>query len=127
MTQPNPDAGQGPHQPTAGARYPAGPPIPPGHHPAYGAPPNHLQPGFPAARNRRGIAAIVAGVILLAVALVVLVLPFGLFILGGGGDTEKFGEMQDRFLIASAVLGLLGLGVLTFGVIAAMVSRRHRS
>lgn len=127
MTQPNPDAGQGQHQPTPGNPYPAGPPIPPGHYSAHGAPPNHLQPGFPAARSRRGRAAIVAGVILLAVALVVLVLPFGLFILGGGGDTEKFGEMLRGFLIASAVFGLLGLGVLTFGVVAAVVSRRHRS
>ncbi|NIK54299.1 hypothetical protein [Kribbella shirazensis] len=130
MTQPNADAGQGQQPPIAGAHghYPAGP-IAPGQQHPYGAQQNHFQPGIPVTppRKRRGSTAVAAGVILLAVALVVLVLPFGLFILGGGGDTEKFGEMQNRFMIASAAFALLGLAVLTFGVAAAVASRRHRS
>jgi hypothetical protein len=120
MTQPNPDTGPGQQHPASG------PPIAPGPHP-YGAPPNHLPPGRPVPnlRQRRGIKAVAAGAILFALALATLVLPFGLFILGGGGDTESFGELQRRFAIAAAVIAALGLAVLVSGTITILTSRRH--
>jgi hypothetical protein len=63
-------------------------------------------------------------VILLGIALVVLILPFGLFLLGGGGDGEAFSAMLKGFLIVAAVIGVLGLAVLTFGIVAVISSRR---
>ncbi|MGW7684739.1 hypothetical protein ACWGID_28620 [Kribbella sp. NPDC054772] len=65
-----------------------------------------------------------AGIVLLGVALVVLILPFGLFILGGGGDTEAFSAMLRGFVTVSAVIAALGLATLTYGIITLISSRR---
>ncbi|WP_350278816.1 hypothetical protein [Kribbella sp. HUAS MG21] len=118
MTQPNADAGQG--QP------PAGPPIAPGPQ-AYG-PPQNYSPRPPTATNhreRRGIKAVAAGAILFALAFAVLVLPYGLFILGGGGDTEAFADLQRGFAIASAVIAVLALAVLVSGTVTILTARRR--
>ncbi|MFF0344748.1 hypothetical protein [Kribbella sp. NPDC004875] len=82
------------------------------------------QPGASGARRRPGVAGVVAGIILLGVALVVLILPFGLFLLGGGGDSEAFSAMLRGFVIAAAVIGVLALAVLTFGIVTLVSSRR---
>jgi len=82
------------------------------------------QSGASDARRRGGVAGVVAGLVLLGLALLVLVLPFGLFLLGGGGDGEAFSAMLRGFLIVAAVIGVLGLAALTFGIVAVSSSRR---
>jgi hypothetical protein len=109
MTQPNADASQGQQHPPSPGHYPAGPPIVPAT--------NH--------RERRGIKAVAAGAILFALAFAVLVLPYGLFILGGGGDTEAFADLQRGFAIASAVIAVLALAVLVSGTVTILTARRR--
>jgi ABC-type Na+ efflux pump permease subunit len=82
------------------------------------------QSGVSDARRRGGVAGVVAGVVLLGVALLVLILPFGLFLLGGGGDGDRFSEILKGFLIAAAVIAALGVAALTFGIAAVSSSRR---
>ena len=50
-------------------------------------------------------------------AVVILVLLAGLFVLGGGGDTERFSVVVRGFVTTSAVVGGLGLASLVFGVV----------
>ncbi|WP_432946919.1 hypothetical protein ACQPXM_09530 [Kribbella sp. CA-253562] len=61
--------------------------------------------------------ALILGVVLLASALVILVMPFGLFILGGGGDTTRFSSFVRGFVTTSITVGVVGLASLVFGLI----------
>ncbi len=60
---------------------------------------------------------LILGGVLLVLAVLILIAPAGLFILGGGGDTDRFAVFARGFMKTSAVVGALGLISLVFGLI----------
>ncbi|ONI75591.1 hypothetical protein BWI15_07040 [Kribbella sp. ALI-6-A] len=61
--------------------------------------------------------ALILGAVLLAFALVILVMPFALFLLGGGGDAARFSTFLRGFVITSITVGVAGLVSLVFGLV----------
>jgi len=60
---------------------------------------------------------LILGGVLLVLAVLILIAPMALFILGGGGDTDRFAAFARGFFTTSAVVGALGLISLVFGLI----------
>jgi hypothetical protein len=61
---------------------------------------------------------LILGGVLLALAVLILVMLVGLFILGGGGDAQRFSVVARGFVMTSATVGALGLVSLVVGLIA---------
>lgn len=55
----------------------------------------------------------------------ILALPYLLFLLGGGGDTEKFDDFARSFALTAAVVIIAGLVVAVFGVVRAVKTGRQ--
>ena len=60
---------------------------------------------------------LIVGGVLLALAVLILVMLAGLFVLGGGGDAERFSVVVRGFVTTSAVVGAVGLISLVVGLI----------
>ena len=73
-----------------------------------------------------GIVGIVLGTLGVMLALVVLVLPYFGFILGGGGDTDAFGEMAAGFARVALGIFIVSAVVLTTGIVLTRRANRHR-
>jgi hypothetical protein len=77
----------------------------------------HQAPGGQSSRKRLSMTGLIVGGVLLAVAVLILVMPVGLFIVGGGGDAARFSVVVRGFVTTSAAVGALGLVSLVFGLI----------
>ena len=54
-----------------------------------------------------GVTLLVLGLLGIAAAVLIFIMPFGLFLLGGGGNTEAFDDIAANFrLVASLVAGV---------------------
>jgi hypothetical protein len=60
---------------------------------------------------------VIVGGVLLVLAVFILVLLAGLFVLGGGGDVDRFAVVARKFVMTSATVGALGLVSLVVGLI----------
>lgn len=60
---------------------------------------------------------LIVGGVLLVLAVLVLVLLAGLFVLGGGGDAARFSVVARGFVSTSATVGAVGLVSLVVGLI----------
>ena len=72
-----------------------------------------------------GIALTVLGALNLLLALGIFILPYGLFLLGGGGDVDAFDEFAGRFVIVAIVVLVVALTMLAGGI-AMLVARRRK-
>ncbi|WP_306371306.1 hypothetical protein [Nocardiopsis sp. CC223A] len=112
---------------------------PPPHHPT--APPAHGRPGAPhphhhpvpaqQARPKRpstvaGVLLIWSGIIAGLLGLLIVVLPYMLFVLGGGGDATGFDDFARAFLYTGCVVAFLGLLMFVFGIVRTVSRRRAR-
>lgn len=110
MTEP----ARGHHRPPSpgGGRGQAPPPPPPGAPPALPQPGVHPggAPGAPRSKRHLiapGVTLLVLGLLGIAAAVLIFIMPFGLFLLGGGGNTEAFDDFAANFrLVASIVAGV---------------------
>lgn len=132
MTQPQRDprtsnnSGPAPHNqvgagfnPGGQPGYPAAPHSRQNPYAPYGYPapyPVRKRPSTPL--KRVGIVGLAVGGALLVLTVLIMVMPYGLFILGGGGDTQEFNKMADGFFTAGCVVGVPGLAALVLGIIA---------
>lgn len=108
------DPARDPHRPPppGGSRGQTPPPPPPGAPPVPPQPGAHPwgAPGAP--RKKRhliapGVTLLVLGLLGIAAAVLIFIMPFGLFLLGGGGNTEAFDDFAANFrLVASLVAGV---------------------
>lgn len=73
-----------------------------------------------------GIALVVLGALNLLLALLIFAMPMGLFILGGGGNTDAFGELTARFALFALVALVPGILMLVSGIVMLVVRRRKR-
>lgn len=80
----------------------------------------------PRSRRQIGITSLVVGGVLLALAFVIMVMPYGLFLLGGGGDTESFGDLVRGFLVTGSVVGAIGLVPLLAGIVVTLAADRRQ-
>lgn len=73
--------------------------------------------GGPARARKNPLATfcIWAGSILCVFGGLILILPFGLFILGGGGNTQRFYEQMAGFFITGGVLFVIGFVLIFLG------------
>ncbi|WP_427892843.1 hypothetical protein ACQHIV_08065 [Kribbella sp. GL6] len=76
--------------------------------------------------RRTGMTSLVVGGVVLALAFVIMVMPYGLFVLGGGGDTESFGELVRGFLVTGSVVGAIGLVPLLAGIVMTIAADRRQ-
>lgn len=73
-----------------------------------------------------GIALTVLGALNLMLALVIFVLPYGLFLLGGGGDVDAFDGFASRFGIVAIMVLVIALAMLVGGIAMIVARRRKR-
>lgn len=85
--------------------------------PPYQHPFPHQVPGKQSSRKRVSMTALIVGGVLLALAVLILVMLAGLFVLGGGGDAARFSVVVRGFVTTSAVVGAVGLVSLVVGLI----------
>jgi len=86
--------------------------VPPHQHPF-----PHQAAGDQSSRKRLSMTGLILGGVLLALAVLILVMLAGLFLLGGGGDAERFSVVARGFVTTSATVGAVGLVSLVFGLI----------
>lgn len=110
-----------PHRP---ARPPAhGRPGPPHPHP-HPAPAQQIRPKRPS--TVAGVLLIWSGIITGFLGLLVVVLPYMLFALGGGGDTTGFDDFARAFLYTGCGVMLLALLMFVLGIVRTVSRRRAR-
>jgi hypothetical protein len=73
-----------------------------------------------------GIVCIVLGVLGVLLAFFVLILPYMLFLLGGGGDTDAFDEFATGFRVVAFVIFIVSAAVLTIGIVLTRRANRQR-
>lgn len=120
------DRGHGPHSvpPRAPAPHPAGP-VP------YSAGPVPHSAGPAQAPRRRpfiglGVTLLVLGVLGIGAAVLIFILPFGLFLLGGGGNTEAFDGFAAGFQITALVVAALSVCAIGGGITLLIIGSRRR-
>ena len=74
-------------------------------------------PGRQSSRKRLSMTGLIVGGVLLALAVLILFLLAALFVLGGGGDVDRFSVVARGFVTTSAVVAAAGLASLVFGLI----------
>ena len=84
------------------------------------------QPPRPASSALKswGIVGLIIGPLLLILGSLILVAPFGLFILGGGGNTGTFVSAMSGFFVTGGVFCLLGIAILVLGIVGVSVGSR---
>lgn len=73
-----------------------------------------------------GIIAAVAGLGIAGIGALIALSPMLLFVLGGGGNTEAFGEFAQGPLVVGGVIGLVGLLLAIAGTVLIVVGARRR-
>ncbi|GAB2573231.1 hypothetical protein [Kribbella endophytica] len=68
-------------------------------------------------KRRLSMTGLILGGVLLALAVLILLTLAALFVLGGGGDTDRFAPVARGFVTTSVTVGALGLVSLVFGII----------
>lgn len=63
------------------------------------------------------IGGILGGGLVVALGIGMMILPYLLFLVGGGGDTAAFGEFARSFLIPGLVVVVAGIALLVTGVV----------
>lgn len=124
--------GQGPHPGTrAGAVPPADsvpthgavpPPPPPGSHPM-------IAPHAPRKRGpfiATGVVLLVLGLLGIAAAVLIFIMPFGLFLLGGGGNTEAFDDFAAGFRALAILVAGVSVLLAGGGITLIVVGSRRR-
>lgn len=64
-----------------------------------------------------GLALTLVGVGIMLLAGVIFIAPYGLFLVGGGGDTTKFHAFAHSFVLPALVLFVVGVGLLAVGIV----------
>ncbi|CAL9443964.1 hypothetical protein SUDANB121_02318 [Nocardiopsis dassonvillei] len=101
------------------------PQNPPPRHPrTLPAPAQPVPPGRPS--NVLGVLMIVFGVLTGLLGLLVLALPYMLFLLGGGGDVAGFDDFVGPFRYTGWSVALLGLAMSVFGTVRTVSRGRAR-
>lgn len=113
-----------PPQPPA---YPQQPPAPQQQPPAYSMPTSGVQAGpwpgqvpVPPPVPQPSVGTIVLGGFIVLAGAGILALPYLLFLVGGGGDTERFDDFARSFAVTAAVVVIVGLAVAALGIIRAV-------
>lgn len=73
-----------------------------------------------------GIVCIVLGALGLILAALAGLIPGFLFLLGGGGNVDAFGDFASGFFTTAVVLLILGLAVLALGIVLTVRAVRRR-
>lgn len=68
-------------------------------------------------RERLSLTGLILGGVLLALAVLTLLVLAGLFVLGGGGDAERFSSVARGYFTVSITLGVAGLAALVLGLV----------
>lgn len=73
-----------------------------------------------------GILLIVAGALGMLLALGIIMIPGVLFLLGGGGNVDAFGDFASGFVLTSLILGFASLAALVLGIVLTAVTAKKR-
>lgn len=73
-----------------------------------------------------GILLIVAGSLGVLLATGIILIPGLLFLLGGGGNVDGFGDFASGFVITSVIVAVVSLAVLTTGIVLTVRAARRR-
>lgn len=70
-----------------------------------------------------GIVAVVLSVPLGLAGCFIMVIPYGLFIVGGGGNVDAFGEFAASFVAPGMTILVIGFLLLVLGIIGIIVGK----
>lgn len=97
--------------------------------PQYPQPP-HVVPRYMQSPRRRmhplriwGIVAVVLGVLLGLAGCVIMAIPYGLFILGGGGNVDAFRDFAASFTAPGMIALVIGFVLLVLGIVGIIVGK----
>ncbi|WP_143741435.1 hypothetical protein [Paramicrobacterium agarici] len=122
--------GAGQHPSTNAAPLPPAPP--PGYPPRYGPYPPPVRPYAPRVRQPSprmhplricGIVATVLGFFTAVMGGIIVVLPYGLFLLGGGGNVDAFYGFADSFKAPGLTVFAIGAVLLVLGIVGIITGK----
>lgn len=73
-----------------------------------------------------GILLIVVGALGMLLARGIIMIPGVLFLLGGGGNVDAFGDFASGFVLTSLILGFASLAALVLGIVLTAVTAKKR-